>query len=81
MSEVRCDCADVPPTMPTCRDEHLIDCPVAVVMALNDKEAMLELSVEVGEAWGDQARLAEIACRNNRARAEAAFLRARHAGR
>lgn len=35
MSEINavvvCNCAHVSPTMPTCRNEHLYDCPVAEV--------------------------------------------------
>lgn len=27
---ITCDCASVPPTMPTCRSEHLPSCPIAV---------------------------------------------------
>lgn len=28
---IECNCAHVPPTMPTCRDTHLLTCPVAQV--------------------------------------------------
>jgi hypothetical protein len=30
---VKCNCAAVPPTMPTCRIDHLPTCPVAVYAA------------------------------------------------
>lgn len=29
---IECDCACTPPTMPTCRSEHLPTCPVAKAM-------------------------------------------------
>ena len=38
-----CNCASIPPTMPTCRDYHLPDCPIAI------SEANQRLLTEVRE--------------------------------
>lgn len=45
-----CNCADIPPTMPTCRDEHLTTCPVfgaSRIAALEAKVAAMEREKEV----------------------------------
>lgn len=77
--QIVCDCADVPPTMPTCRSEHLIDCPVRVAAAVANTEMMVRASEEAGRllAADDREGLAAFLSRNNRERAEAARLRHR----
>lgn len=44
-----CDCAGTPPTMPTCRSEHLPSCPVAKYLAaLGDSHPLDERGVSEG---------------------------------
>jgi hypothetical protein len=76
---VECNCADIPPTMPTCRTEHLVDCPVAVVAALHDTERMRAAHEEAGRLMraGDTDGLAEFLSRGVKERAQAAVLRSR----
>jgi hypothetical protein len=80
--DVVCNCAHIPPTMPTCRSEHLIDCPVAVVLALADTERMSAAHEEIGRLTraGDTDGIVEFLKRDGKQRAEAAYLRSR-AGR
>lgn len=75
--DVICNCSLIPPTMPTCRTEHLVDCPVAVVMALADTERMTAMSDELGPLVraGDVDGIAAFLKRDGKRRAEAAYLR------
>jgi hypothetical protein len=64
---VICDCAEVSPTMPTCRDRHLWDCPVAFRLRY---EAMLaagtdpEKMEQIAGPWLGQAESAALRTRS-----------------
>lgn len=82
MTEIRCNCSHVPPTMPTARSEHLYDCPVATLQRLHEAQENGQMEAafnEAGEALrnGDAAALAAMLTRDVRERAQAAFLRSR----
>lgn len=79
---VKCDCAHVPPTMPTARSEHLYDCPVAAYrrLAAAQVDGSMAATFEgAGRAFreGDTDALAEIVSRDAEKRAKAAALRVR----
>jgi hypothetical protein len=52
MPESTCNCADTPPTMPTCRSEHLPSCPMYAysVVAAVERAARERMAGESGEA-------------------------------
>lgn len=85
---VVCNCADVPPTMPTARTEHLWDCPVADALRWQEYEARrLDGSLErefapIREAMyrGDTETVAKWLSTDNEAKARAAYLRSRWTG-
>ena len=76
-----CNCAHIPPTMPTCRMEHLIDCPARIAAELADKDAMSRGVAEAAALIrdGDTEGLAAFCSRRSRERAEARVLRMRAA--
>lgn len=50
-----CNCASVPPTMPTCRDYHLPDCPIAI------SEANQRALAEMREILADPEKREQLA--------------------
>lgn len=42
MTEIKCNCADVPPSMPKYRTTHLIDCPVRINKFRNNPKKFRE---------------------------------------
>jgi hypothetical protein len=63
--------------MPTARTEHLVDCPVAIYTALQDKERMCADHAEITALMknDDYEGLVRFLNRNVEERARAAFLR------
>jgi hypothetical protein len=49
-SNIECNCAHIPPTMPTYRSNHLIDCPIRIAEAIRNVDQMRESFEKAREA-------------------------------
>jgi len=73
---LKCNCSAIPPTMPTCRTEHLADCPRRMWDRLHSEQGRADF--EEARALinaGDTDGLVAFAQRGSADRAQAAILR------